>query len=226
VAATTDIPALPYDGGMTSEAPGEPARPYRKGEARRAEILAKAIDLFAEHGVEASLRAIGDAIGVSHAALRYYFPSRDEMLVEVYRAHEGGSKAGPDSERGSGLIPASASAVEVMEISARLNRTIPGLIELYATLTTDALQERQHPVTREFIRERFLHVRADLVERIRAGQAAGDIDPTIDPDDAAALVAAASDGLQLQWLLHPDAVDIGRSIALLERLLPGSSRAD
>jgi len=217
---------------MTPDAPQDPARPYRKGEARRAEILAKAIDLFAEHGVEASLRAIGEAIGVSHAALRYYFASRDELLVEVYRAHERGSKSGADSgsDSGSGsgsetgLIPASASAVEVMEISARLNRTIPGLIELYATLTTDALQERQHPVTREFIQERFVHVRADLAERIRAGQAAGDIDATIDPDDAAALVAAASDGLQLQWLLHPDAVDIGRSIALLERLLPGSSR--
>jgi AcrR family transcriptional regulator len=216
---------------MTPDAPQDPARPYRKGEARRAEILAKAIDLFAEHGVEASLRAIGEAIGVSHAALRYYFASRDELLVGVYRAHERGSKSGADSgsDSGSGsgsetgLIPASASAVEVMEISARLNRTIPGLIELYATLTTDALQERQHPVTREFIQERFVHVRADLAERIRAGQAAGDIDATIDPDDAAALVAAASDGLQLQWLLHPDAVDIGRSIALLERLLPGSS---
>jgi AcrR family transcriptional regulator len=208
---------------MTSDAQSPAARPYRKGEARRAEILAKAIDLFAEHGVEASLRAIGDAIGVSHAALRYYFASRDELLVEVYRAHERGSKA-VDAEQGSGLIPDSASAVEVMEISARLNRTIPGLIELYATLTTDALQERQHPVTREFIRERFVRVRADLVERIQAGQAAGDIDPEIDPDDAAALVAAASDGLQLQWLLHPEAVDIGRSIALLERLLPGSSR--
>jgi AcrR family transcriptional regulator len=129
-----------------------------------------------------------------------------------------------DAEQGSGLIPDSASAVEVMEISARLNRTIPGLIELYATLTTDALQERQHPVTRQFIRERFARVRADLVERIRAGQAAGDIDPGIDPGDAAALVAAASDGLQLQWLLHPEAVDIGRSIALLERLLPAGSR--
>jgi len=209
---------------MTSQAPAEPSRRHRKGEARRAEILAKAIDLFAEHGVEASLRAIGEAIGVSHAALRYYFASRDELLVEVYRAHERGSKADAESDTDSGLIPASASAVEVMEISAQLNRTIPGLIELYATLTTDALQERQHPVTREFIQERFLHVRADLADRIRAGQAAGDIDPTIDPDDAAALVAAASDGLQLQWLLHPQAVDIGRSIALLERLLPGSSR--
>jgi AcrR family transcriptional regulator len=63
-------------------------RSYRKASERRAEILSSAIELFADRGVGASLRAIGDAIGVSHAALRYYFASRDELLVEVYRAHE------------------------------------------------------------------------------------------------------------------------------------------
>jgi AcrR family transcriptional regulator len=198
---------------MTSDAQAETGPSYRKGAARRAEILAKAIDLFAEHGVEASLRAIGEAIGVSHAALRYYFASRDELLVEVYRAHEA---SGPDSVP----IPPSASAVEVMKISAEQNGTIPGLIELYATLTTDALQAQRHPVTREFIQTRFRRVRADLARRIRDDQAAGVIDASIDADDAAALVAAASDGLQLQWLLHPDEVDIRRSLALLERVLP------
>ncbi len=34
----------------------------------------------------------------------------------------------------------------------------------------------------------------------------------------AALVIAASDGLQIQWLLEPD-VDIARSLALLEKIL-------
>ena len=48
----------------------------------------------------------------------------------------------------------------------------------------------------------------------------------VDPMDAAALVIAASDGLQIQWLLDPDAVDVGRSLALLDRLLPGSARPD
>ena len=33
---------------------------------------------------------------------------------------------------------------------------------------------------------------------------------------------AASDGLQLQWLLDPDAVDVRRALALLDRLLPPS----
>lgn len=197
---------------MTSDIPEETGRSRRKGAARRAEILSKAIGLFAEHGVEASLRAIGEAIGVSHAALRYYFASRDDLLVAVYSAHEASGR--------TGQIPASASAVEVMKISAESNGTIPGLIELYATLTTDALQAQRHPTTREFIRTRFSRVRADLAERIRADQAAGVIDPDIDADDAAALVAAASDGLQLQWLLDPDGVDIRRSLAVLERALP------
>ena len=201
---------------MTSDAPPETGRSYRKGAARRAEILSKAIGLFAAHGVEASLRAIGEAIGVSHAALRYYFASRDELLVEVYRTHEGA--------RHGKVIAEGSSAVELMELSAESNRAIPGLIELYATLTTDALQAQRHPITREFIQARFVRVRADLARRIRDGQASGLIDPSIDADDAAALVAAASDGLQLQWLLHPQDVDIRRSLALLERVLPAASK--
>ena len=189
-------------------------RSYRKASERRAEILSRAIELFAERGVEASLRAIGDAIGVSHAALRYYFASRDELLVEVYRAHERLEHEPPP--------PDEVSAVAVMERSAERNRAIPGLVELYATLTTDALHGQQHPLTRSFVQERFRQVRARLAERIRTGQRSGAIAADIEPDDAAAVVIAASDGLQLQWLLDPDAVDVRRALALLDRLLPPS----
>jgi AcrR family transcriptional regulator len=197
---------------MATDSAPEPPRPRRKSAERRAEILAHAITLFAEHGVDTSLRAIGEAIGVSHAALRYYFASRDELLVEVYRTHE--NSRDDDAEEGH------ASAVALMESSAETNATIPGLVELYATLTTDALQAHQHPLTRDFIQARFRTVRADLAERIRAGQRAGAIGADIDANAAAALVAAASDGLQLQWLLDPDSVDIGQSLAILEQLLP------
>jgi BetI-type transcriptional repressor, C-terminal len=108
--------------------------------------------------------------------------------------------------------------------AATRNRSIPGLVELYATLTTDALQE-QHAATREFVRGRFQSLRADLAARIESGQRAGRIAAGIEPRDAAALVIAASDGLQIQWLLDPDAVDVGRSLTLLERLLPGTPDA-
>ena len=202
-------------------APG--VRSYRKGPERRAQILLRAMELFAERGVGASLRAIGEAIGVSHAALRYYFANRDELLVEVYRTHENRVHEAQAGERSA---PEAVSAVAMMERSAERNRSIPGLVELYATLTTDALQEQQHPETRAFVQARYQRVRADLAERVRAGQESGAIAADVDPEDAAALVVAASDGLQLQWLLAPDDVDVRRSLELLERLLPGAGPAE
>jgi AcrR family transcriptional regulator len=184
-------------------------RSYPKGVRRRQQILDSAITLFAQRGVDrASLRTIGEAIGVSHTALRHYFASRDELLVEAHEARAAGE-----------AHAASESAVGLIIEAAERNRSIPGLVELYATLTTDALQE-QHAVTREFIRGRFGALRELLAARIEAGQQAGRIAADIDPADAAALVIAASDGLQVQWLLDPDAVDVGRSLSILERLFP------
>jgi AcrR family transcriptional regulator len=179
---------------------------------RRQQILDSAITLLAQRGVDrASLRTVGEAIGVSHTALRHYFSSRDELLVEAYRTHE--ARAAQDAPA------ASESAVGLIIEAAERNRSIPGLVELYATLTTDALQE-QHAVTREFVRGRFRSLREALAGMIVSGQQAGRIAPGIDPLDAAALVIAASDGLQIQWLLDPDTVDVGRSLSILERLLP------
>jgi AcrR family transcriptional regulator len=197
-------------------APGR--RSYPKGVRRRQQILDSAIALLAQRGVDrASLRTMGEAIGVSHTALRHYFSSRDELLVEAYRTHEAQAAA-------EAPPAADESAVGVIIEAAERNRSIPGLVELYATLTTDALQE-QHAVTREFVRGRFKTLRGELAARIESGQRAGRIAAGIDPVDAAALVIAASDGLQIQWLLDPDTVDVGRSLGLLERLVPGTPGA-
>jgi AcrR family transcriptional regulator len=205
---------------VTEEAGGiaRERRSYPKGVRRRRQILDSAIALFAQRGVDrASLRSVGEAIGVSHTALRHYFSSRDELLVEVYRTHEALSFS--DTQAAAGA-PVGESAVGEMVEAAERNRSIPGLVELYATLSTDALQE-EHAVTREFVRRRFRSLRETLAARIESGQRAGRIAADIDPADAAALVIAASDGLQIQWLLDPGTVDVGRSLSILERLLPG-----
>jgi AcrR family transcriptional regulator len=207
-----------YDGAMSDGQPAGDAAPrgtYPKGVARRQQIIASAIAEFAERGVDGtSLRTLGEAIGVSHATLRHYFASRDELLVEVYRAHE---------QQRVADAPPTGTAVETIAASAERNRDIPGLVRLYATLTTDALQE-DHPASAEFIRDRFSALREALAARIREEQDAGHTAADIDPIDAAALVIAASDGLQVQWLLAPESVDVYRSLALLERILPGAAR--
>ncbi len=189
----------------------EPMGSYAKGVARRQEILDRAIEVFARRGAEGtSLRTIGEAIGVSHAALRHYFDSREQLLIEVYRTAEERSIAHDPP-------PAETSVVGLMTHAARRNHGVPGLVQLYSTLVAAALEEG-HDEARSFFGARFAQLRGVLTERVKAEQAAGRIRPDIAPEAAAALVIAASDGLQVQWLLDPD-VDIEASLSLLETLL-------
>ena len=184
---------------------------YRKGTERRAQILDEMIRMVAEQGVDASsLRSVADALGITHAALRHYFPSRDELLLAVYREHEVREQGAPERMK---------SAIGDTRESAARNRAVPGLVQLYTTLSADAVQEG-HPATREFMRDRFTRLRADLADLIRRDQSAGRIRDDLDPEDLASLSIAVSDGMQVQWLLDPDAVDGERVLRLLERIVP------
>jgi len=73
------------------------------------------------------------------------------------------------------------------------------------------------------MRERFTRLRAELAELIAADQAAGRIRADLDPVDLASLGIAASDGLQVQWLLDPEAVDGERVLRLLESIIPAAT---
>jgi AcrR family transcriptional regulator len=200
-----------------AESPASPEGPqqrrgtYAKGIERRREILDRAIEVFAERGAEGtSLRAIGEAIGVSHAALRHYFASREQLLLAVYgAAEERSAREDP--------VPPGTSVVGVMTHAARRNRGVPGLVQLYSTLVAGALEEGREE-SRDFFVRRFESLRRSLAERVTEEQRAGRVRPDIAPQAAAALVIAASDGLQIQWLLDPD-IDIEASLRLLERFL-------
>ncbi|WP_243074460.1 TetR/AcrR family transcriptional regulator [Microbacterium sp. SS28] len=201
--------------------PDEPANPrsrgsYAKGVARRQEILDRAIEVFAERGSDrTSLRAIAAEVGVTHAALAHYFGSLEELLVAVYRESE---------RRGDEREPRNpdATPVEIMREWTVANREVAGLVQLYSTLVAAALEEG-HPAAREFATTRFDRVRSDLAERVRRSQVAGRIRPDLDPLAVAALVVAASDGLQTQWLLDASAPQ-DAALLLLEQLLESPAR--
>lgn len=200
-------------GSTTSEPSGETTPPatqrsYAKGVARRQEILDRAIEVFAAKGAEGtSLRAIAGKIGVSHAALLHYFGSREELLVEVLREAE----LRQNDPRDEGEV------VGMMVRAAERNVSIPGLVALYTMLLAGSL-EADKAYSREFFAARFARIRTQLEELIRVGQEQGKIRRGLAPSAMAALVIAASDGLQTQWLLEPT-VDIASSLELLERIL-------
>jgi AcrR family transcriptional regulator len=185
-------------GHMTDDDAPVLGRPgsYAKGVARRREILDRAIDVFAERGgYGTSLRSIAQAIGVSHAALLHYFDSREQLLLAVYEHAESKRSADP-------AAPAPTSAVDVMLLAATANVTVPGVVELYSTLVAASL-EAGNATGRAYFTERFDRVRRELADRLRLEQVSGQIRTDVDADQIAALLVAASDGLQIQWLLEP-----------------------
>jgi len=198
-------------------APSRPRGTYAKGIARRQEILDRAIEVFAERGSDrTSLRAIAREVGVTHAALTHYFGSLEELLVAVY-----------EESNAPGRQPAhptvDVTPVEMMIESARINREVPGLVQLYSTLVAAALEEG-HPAARTFATGRFDRLRTRLADTVRQQQQSGRIRDDVDPEAVAALVVAASDGLQTQWLLDERAPQ-HEALALLDRLLRPTGEA-
>jgi len=188
---------------MTDHLPRSP-----KGIARRQQILDRTIEVFAAKGADGtSLRAIAEAIGVSHGALLHYFHSRETLLIEVLQEHE---------QRHRGSSP-DGGVVGLMVSAAERNVSIPGLVALYTSMLAGSIDPANAP-SHEYFTSRFERVRSELIADIRVGQRDGSVRADVDAAAVAALVIAASDGLQTQWLLDPG-VDIAQSLRLLNRIL-------
>ena len=186
---------------------------YEKGVARRQEILERAAEVFRERGADGtSLRRIATAIGVSHAALLHYFDSREQLLVAVYERAEGQRDTSGD---------AAESALDVLVKAAMINVGVPGMVELYTSLVAASLAAEGTP-SNEFFSARFARIRDELTQRLTAEQAAGRLRGDVEPADMAALLIAASDGLQIQWLLEPS-VQLERTLETFSILLAPTS---
>jgi AcrR family transcriptional regulator len=191
---------------------------YAKGVAKREEILTAALDVIARQGYgRASVRDLADAVGLSQAGLLHYFSSKEELFAEVLRKRDevDGAAMGP-VRRGDVL------AADGFVQTIRHNADVPGLVQLYARLSSEAT-EPDHPA-RGYFEERYRGLRRMTSQAIRDGQAAGTIRDDVDADEAASLVLAVADGLQTQWLMDPS-IDMAEHVEAFLRLL-GRPAAD
>ena len=177
-------------------------RGYAKGRERREEILAAADAAFAKHGFRgASLATIAQAVGLSQPGLLHHFPSKEELLLEVLRLRH---------ERqfewvARRLEEADSYADALLELCAA-NAQTPGLVRLFTVLAAESVDD-DHPAHERF-RERYRGLRERATARFATEQREGRLTAEVDPETLAVQVLALFDGLQLQWLLEPDAVDM------------------
>ncbi|SLN05276.1 regulatory protein, TetR [Corynebacterium xerosis] len=186
---------------------------YTKGVARRQEILDRALEVFRERGPQGtSLRRVAEEMGVSHGALLHYFSSREQLLLAVYEHTETHRH-----EMRAGEGPRDAGAVETLVEAASVNVQVPGFVQLYSSLVAGAVEEGSDE-TKEFFTRRFDRVREETARRLRQQQEEGLVREDLDVDKVAALIVAASDGLQTQWLLD-SSIDLEGALGIFAEML-------
>ncbi len=62
-----------------------PARRRMNTADRKRQILDRAIQFFAKHGIDGQLRNLTKELGVTHTLLYHYFPTKEALIKEVYK---------------------------------------------------------------------------------------------------------------------------------------------
>ena len=70
---------------MNRKLPTKPGKKRLSSTERRAEFITKAVEFFAEEGFESSTRDLARHLGVTQPLLYRYFPSKDDLIREVYQ---------------------------------------------------------------------------------------------------------------------------------------------
>lgn len=188
---------------MTTNEASRPSRrgPYAKSTERRQAILVAAHAVFAAHGYRGgSLQDVADHVGMSQTSLLHYFPTKSDLLLAVLDWRDsisGDDPTPPDSEE---------TLVDAVIRQARFNEEIPGVIELYTVLCAESVTDG-HP-GREFFTERFERLRRSYARRFAQLAEEGRLRDGVEPEAAAASLIALWDGIQTQWLLSPESVDM------------------
>ncbi|MER7168487.1 TetR/AcrR family transcriptional regulator [Micromonospora sp. NPDC000207] len=192
--------------------PETPSRrgPYAKGLARRQQIIDEVLAVYNRLGFEGtSLRAVGEAIGVTHPVLKHHFGTREQLFIEVLREYDRRFLEAPTEGEGT--------FVDLIHQSTEHSMRVPGLMALLNSMVAHAL-EAGNDRSRSHFSQRYADLRENIAALLAEGRAAGSVRSDIPLEEAASLVLAASDGLSTQWLLDGSA-DIKKGLLLLQRLL-------
>lgn len=197
-----------------SKAQGKPRGAYAKTGMKRIAILDAALAVFANGGYRAgSLREVAEQVGMSEAGLLHHFPNKSALLAAVL-SHR-------DDHSGK-LVPMEGDdPIETLRglvALARYNASVPGVVALYCTLSAEATSP-DHPAHDYFVR-RYESTRGRLERTFGLLVSAGEVGPDFSASSAASMTIALMDGLQVQWLLAPESVDMAEELqAFLSGLL-------
>lgn len=180
---------------------------YAKGIARRSAIVAVATELFGRTGYRAATMVqIAAACGISRAGLLHHFPTKEGLLQAVLRERDRNDHERLSRDRnGADLDDALGGLVDLVALVEH-NQTMPALVNLFAVLSAEA-GAPEHPAHAYFVR-RYGASRRNFEHTFLMAREQGILAAGVDPAGLAIELIALMDGLQIQWLLDPDRIDM------------------
>ena len=182
--------------------------------ASREKIIRAATAAFAHKGFRgAKMVDIAKAADLTEPGLLHHFPNKTHLLMEVLKERDR-----IDSERMRATLQKNGNhfldaGIELVEH----NQTVPGLVQLFNLMVAESVSP-DHPAHGFFV-ERYQRERGHWVHAIAQAQQAGEVRSDISPDTLVALIFAMMDGLQVQWLLEPEKIDMAGLFRVMINML-------
>lgn len=195
--------------------PADAVPPVTLQDERRAQILEAARICFSRSGFHgASMGQICAEARMSPGAVYRYFPSKDAIIEAIAEDQREMAKATMSGFFEGGSLVDRITRVGMAYLrSSKTSHCGALMVEVCSeTIRNSSVASRFHQIEEE--------VRATFIGALKESQAAGEIDPDLDPDYATLALFAIGDGLMLRLELEPG-TDIDRLEPYLRRLVEG-----
>ncbi len=180
----------------------------------REKIIQSATEAFAQKGFRgAKMADIAKAADLTEPGLLHHFPSKTHLLMEVLKERDridGERMRATLQKNGNHFLEAGIELVEH-------NQTVPGLVRLFNLLVAESVSP-DHPA-HEFFIERYQREREHMTEAVVQAQKAGEVRSDISAETLVILIFAMMDGLQVQWLLEPERIEMADLFQVMTDLL-------
>lgn len=190
---------------MTADAQNQTrTRPATK--RKRTEILKAAVEIFGNKGsANGTLADVAEQVGMTHAGILHHFGSKQNLLLEMLAYRDQADVEDLAEQH----IPGGPELFVHLVRTAFANAKRPGIVQAYTVLSAESITD-DHPA-RAYFEDRYSTLRREIAE------AFGDLckqEGVTEPETvaaASAAILAVMDGLQLQWLLHPDVIQLAET---------------
>ena len=185
---------------------GGSTTPRPETERKRKKILRAAIETFGTKGsANGTLTDIAEQVGMTHAGVLHHFGSKQNLLLEVLEFRDQDDVAHLAGRH----IPDGPALFAHLVDTALRNELRPGIVQVYTVLSSEAVTD-DHPA-KAYFHDRYRVLRLEIDAAFRELCAQENVSDPDTIDKASASILAVMDGLQLQWLLDPTAIDLAKA---------------